>query len=221
MNTNLAQLEENKPPCLGMMKCLETKLKKENLVEKFNDQVKDFMKRGVIKWASEIPGLNEMQKSYIPLTFALKNDPEVTTKLSICGNSSFKTGKSVSLNECMIPGPKYLNNIEGILLRWRVANEVTHCDIRHCYHKAASVKKDMSLQRIFLKPDGMGSNDDYWREACFTAVSFGDVLGGSTSQMAINDCAERFMPEAPRRSLVSSVYMDDIMLGSDSPDDPI
>jgi hypothetical protein len=39
--------------------------------------------------------------------------------------------------------------------------------------------------------------------------------------MAINDCAERFMPEAPRKSLVSSVYMDDIMLGSDSPDDPI
>ena len=55
-----------------MMKSLETKLKKENLVEKFNNQVKDFMKRGVIKWASEIPGINEMQKSYIPLTFTLK-----------------------------------------------------------------------------------------------------------------------------------------------------
>ena len=66
-----------------------------------------------------------------------------------------------------------------------------------------------------MKPDGMGSNDYYWREACFTAVSFGDVLGGSTSQLAINDCAERFMPEAPRKSLVSSVYMDDIMLKGD------
>ena len=69
MNTNLAQLEENKQPCLRMMKSLETKLKKENLVEKFNDEVKDFMKRGVIKWTSDIPGINEMQKSYIPLTF--------------------------------------------------------------------------------------------------------------------------------------------------------
>ena len=156
--------------------------------------------------------INEMQKSYIPLTFTLRNDPEVTTILSICGNSSFKTGKSVSLNECMIPGPKYLNNIEGILLRWRIANQVAHGDIKTCYHKIASHEKDMSLRRIFLKPDGMGSNDDYWREACFTAVSFGDVLGGSTSQLAINDCAERFISEAPRKSLIDSIYMDDTRL---------
>ena len=81
-----------------------------------------------------------MQRSYIPLTYTPKSDPEVTTKLRICGNSSFKTGKSISLNNSMIPGPQYLNNIEGILLRWRMANQVAQADVNNCYHKIWSAE---------------------------------------------------------------------------------
>ena len=80
-----------------------------------------------------------------------------------------------------------------------------------------SNEKDMSLRRVFLKPDGMGSSGDYWKEACFNAVSFGDGLGGSSSQLAISDCADRFMGVNTRRSLTQSIYMDDIMLASSSP----
>ena len=79
----------------------------------------------------------------------------------------------------------------------------------------------MSLRRVFLKPDGMGSQNDVWKEACFTTVSFGDVLGGSTSQLAISDCATRFMGVNTRKCLTESIYMDDIMLPSNSPEDKI
>ena len=128
----------------------------------------------------------------------------VTTKLRICGNSSFKAGKCVSLNDCMISGPQYLNSIEGILLRWRMAHKVAHGDIRHCYQKIQSDPHDMSLRRIFIKPNGMGS--------CFKTVSFGDGLGGSSAQLAIEDCSFRFMGVNTRRDLSDSIYMDDIFL---------
>ena len=75
-----------------MMKSLENKLRKENLLEKFNENVTDF-----IQWTDKIPEIDDMQRSYIPLTYTLKSDPEVTTKLRICGNSSFKTG-NISLS---------------------------------------------------------------------------------------------------------------------------
>ena len=70
-NSNLSQLQENKVPCTRMMNSLEVKLKKHGLVEQFNYQVKDFFNRGVLSWVSDIPGLEEMQKSFIPLKMIL------------------------------------------------------------------------------------------------------------------------------------------------------
>ena len=105
----------NEEPCMRMMKSLEMKLKKEGLTKAFNDNVADFMNRGVIKWITDVPGIETMQRSYIPLTYALRECAGVTTKLRICGNSSFKTHSGVSVNDCMLPGPKYLNSVEGIL----------------------------------------------------------------------------------------------------------
>ena len=74
----------------------------------------------------------------------------------------------------MLPGLKYLNNMEGILLRFRVANTIALGDIKNCYHKILSGPRDASLRRIFIKPNGMGSESE-WREGCFGTVSFGDV----------------------------------------------
>jgi hypothetical protein len=114
---------------------------KEGLLQQINENVLDFMKRGVIKWTEEIPEIVTMQRSYIPLTYKLRSDPEVSTKLRICGNSSFKTGKRVSLNDCMIQGPQYLNSIEGILLRWRMATQVAHADISIATTKSKAMRK--------------------------------------------------------------------------------
>ena len=213
-NELLSQLPTNELACMRMMKNLEAKLRKEGLVEAFNENVADFMRRGVIRWVEDVPGIKNLQKSYIPLTYALREGTGVTTKLRICGNSSFRSGPNISLNSCMIPGPKYLNNMEGILLRFRVANQIALGDIKNCYHKILSGPKDASLRRIFIKPDGMGS-DNEWKEACFNTVSFGDVLGGATAQAAISDCSEKFI-SAPTRNIVqNSIYMDDLLIGAD------
>jgi hypothetical protein len=59
------------------MKSLECKLEKEGLLKQFNENVQDFMKRGVIKWTEEIPEIVTIQRSYIPLAYTLRSDPEV------------------------------------------------------------------------------------------------------------------------------------------------
>ena len=58
----------------------------------------------------------------------------------------------------------------------------------------------------------MGSEEDNWKEACFKTVSFGDGLGGSCAQLAIEDCSFRFMGVNTRRDLSDNIYMDDISL---------
>jgi hypothetical protein len=69
-NGLLSQLPTNEQPCMRMMKSLETKLKKEGLTQAFNDNVTDFMNRGVIRWIKDVPGIESLQRSYIPLTYA-------------------------------------------------------------------------------------------------------------------------------------------------------
>ena len=140
-----------------MMNSLEVKLKKHGLVEQFNCQVRDFFNRGVLSWVSDIPELEEMQKFFISLTYTLKSFLLTTTKLRVCGNSSFSVNKNnPSLFQCMIDGPAYLQSLEGIILRWRCGQEEAHADIKNCQHKVASNKKDISLRRVLLRPDGMG-----------------------------------------------------------------
>ena len=60
-NGLLSQLATNEQPCMRMMKSLEIKLKKEGLTKAFNENVADFMNRGVIKWTTDVPGIENMQ----------------------------------------------------------------------------------------------------------------------------------------------------------------
>ena len=80
-NGLLSQLATNEVPCMRVMKSLEKFLKKVGLIQAFNDNVTDFMNRGVIKWITDVPVIENMQQSYIPLTYALRGGAGVTTKL--------------------------------------------------------------------------------------------------------------------------------------------
>ena len=71
-NEQLASLPVYDEACKRMMSALERKLQKENLTEKYNECVKDFFNRGVLQFSDLLPNLKDYQKSYIPLTYALK-----------------------------------------------------------------------------------------------------------------------------------------------------
>ena len=209
-NEQLGELPVYDEACRRMMSALERKLQRENLTQKYNDCVEDFFKRGVLQWTSENASMQNLQKSYIPLTYALRDSG--TTKLRICGNSSFKSGKGLSLNDCTISGPNFLANLHGVLLRWRAARSVAIGDISKCYHQIKTSNLDNSLRRTYVRAAGMGT-DTAWREAAFQCVSFGDQLGGQNASIAIHDCADRFISEPwIRTRLQSNIYMDDINL---------
>ena len=56
---------------MKMMIALEKRLQKEGLLESFNKNVADFKKRGVISWVSDVPEIDNYQRSYISLTYDL------------------------------------------------------------------------------------------------------------------------------------------------------
>ena len=77
---------------------LEKKLIKENLYDEFADCVEDFIERGVLKYPEQ--RMDKLQRSFIPLTYTLRKGG--TTPLRVCGNSSFRSGDNLTLNECAL-----------------------------------------------------------------------------------------------------------------------
>ena len=63
------------------------------------------------------------------------NKDSVTTPLRIVYDCSFKQGDQPSLNKCLQPGPSLLNNLTGILLRFRLHQCGITADIEEaCLH---------------------------------------------------------------------------------------
>ena len=129
-NGLLPTLPDNSSSVQRMMKSLEGRLIKNGLLSQFNaSSPREFINTGVIAPVSLFPGMSKHQVSYIPLCYTLANNAAATTKLRICTNSSFKSNtKAVSLNECMISGPEYLNSLDSILTRWRTAARSAHSE---------------------------------------------------------------------------------------------
>ena len=210
-NNLLQQLPVYDSEVLEVMKRLEARLVKLNLVEKFNEAVADFIRRGVITVTP--PDLDGLQKSFVPLCYSLKSDPLATTKLRVCTNGSYKKNPAcVSYNDTLLPAPEYLNDITGILTRFRAASSVAVADIATCYHQLKSSSLEKSLRRVYIKPvRGMGSSEPFV-EGCMSTVSFGEGLGGPVSQFAIFDTAESCMSAEVSDGLKENSFMDDLQV---------
>ena len=97
----------------------------------YNDIIQEQPSRGLIERVNN-PDTTDGVCHYIPHHTVLKNS--TTTSLRIVYDCSFKQGEQPSLNDCLQPGPPLLNDLTGILLRFRLHKYAITVDIeRHFY----------------------------------------------------------------------------------------
>ena len=110
----------------------------------------EIFKNSAIKYTHDCPELEGKQRSYIPLTYALRDDSS-THPLLICDNASFRSGDNLTLNEVTISGPNFIANLQGILVRWQMAEKIAIGDILRCYHQIKTSTLDNSLRRTYVR----------------------------------------------------------------------
>jgi len=89
---------------------------------------------------------------------AVKKD-SVTTPIRIVYNCSCQeSDKSASLNDCLTVGPPFLNNLCGILLRFRIHAFALSTDIEKAFLHIQLHPSDRNFTR-FLWPSNLESND--------------------------------------------------------------
>lgn len=106
-------------------------------------------------YATEITKDHEQQEEavvrYLPHHAAFR-EGKATSKCRIVFDASSKTPDGVSLNACMLKGPKLQRDLEQVLIRFRCHRIALMADI-----------KKMSLQ-ILLKKKDQNSHRFLWRD---------------------------------------------------------
>ena len=128
--------------------------------------------------------------------------------MRIVFNSSAKVN-GASLNGCLAKGPSLLNNILGILLRFREENFAFIGDISKMFH-SIDIPVEDQMMHLFL-----------WRNLqpqckaktfAITAVNMGDRPASAIAQTALRESALEATEEYPEASkiIIRNSYMDDI-----------
>ena len=128
-------LPDNYPAALATLARTERTLRKDKAwATVYHDQIMDMVERGVARKLS----VDEVQSWSGPHFYishlAVNNPKSQTTPVRIVFNSS-QSFQGVSLNSALAKGPdSYINNLLGILLRWRENPQVVVGDIRKMYN---------------------------------------------------------------------------------------
>ena len=208
-------LENNYESALRALKRRERKLQKDDTTcQLYNEQIKDFIERGVIRKMSE----NEINEWKGPVRYV--DHKEVikegsTTPVRIVINSSFRGGNELSLNDILMKGPNVLTSLLEVLMKWRLFPVAFLGDISKMYHNVQTGQMEAHVRRLLWRECDHGRPPDIY---CFERVTFGDRPAGCIVVSALRATAEMFSHLSAKASnvLIHDSYMDDTLSGDNT-----
>lgn len=203
------ELPDNRSASLGALKATEKRLRQDPLhAAVYNKQIEDMVQRGAARKLTE----GEINEYNGPVFYIAHHEvikPESTsTPCRIVFNSSANFHGHV-LNEYYAKGPDMLNNLLGVLLRFREEAVAMIGDISKMFHSIDTPILDQMTHRfLWRNMDERKEPDTY----VMTAVNMGDRPSGTIAMMALRKTAEMSRDEFPRASetILKNSYMDDI-----------
>ena len=210
-------LPENYKSVLATLKITEKVLQKRGTEwqKSYQNQKNDMTARGVASKLTE----KELRDWEGPVLYishlAVENANSASTPVRIVFNSSQKHN-GVCLNSALAKGPDcYLNNLLGVLLRWREGQAVMVGDIRKMFNSIHITEGDQHCHRFLWRDMDTSKEPDIY---VITRVNMGDRPAPAISAEAIRKTADLFQDTHPRVSEVlrTSIYVDDIIESLDS-----
>ena len=209
------QLPDNRATAEAVLKSTEKRLKRNpKHAEVYQSQIQDMVQRGAARKLTE----EEMHSYSGPVHYVshheiVKPDSK-STPCRIVFNASANY-KGHSLNSYWAKGPDLLNNLLGVLLRFREGSVGVTGDVKKMYHSVSISIPDQHTHRFLWRDlDESCSPDTY----VMTAVSFGDKPAGTIATLALRKTAEMGQEEFPEaaRAIIRNTYMDDVITSVNS-----
>ena len=138
-----------------MIDCLFNKFQKEGneeFTKKYFDIIKEQEDLGIIEQVHVIPNENETGVHYIPHHGVFKQGSD---KLRVVYNGSAHLTNSMSLNDCLNPGPSLTNELIEMLMRFRTYSVVLTGDITKAFLQIEVAEEDRDYLRfLWYNTDG-------------------------------------------------------------------
>lgn len=205
-----AELPNNKGAAMGMLISTEKRLaKNEEHAKVYQKQIEDMIEREVARKLSQTELDNYKGPiHYISHHEVLKPDSK-STPVRIVFNSSARYMGHM-LNDYWAKGPHLLNDLLGVLIRFRENNIAMIGDIKKMYHTVKIKTLEQHTHRFLWRDmDTKRPPDTY----VIQRVSFGDKPSGTIATVALRKTAEMGTDKYPKAAQVikENTYMDDII----------
>ena len=213
-NDKLSLLEENYNVAKKRAMALNKKLiKLPELRNQVNSEINKYLTTGV--WAEECFEQN-LKKHYLPLNYVKSQSTTTPTRIII--DPSARGRNNISLNCTQRYGFSQVGDLRGILLKFRVAQQISVGDISKFFNSFNLTKEDRSLRRMLIPKEGFGVTENPTLiEVVPTKMGFGDRAAPVLAIIGKNSNVATFIAEtAPNlqddvsRALIDQAYMDDV-----------
>ena len=203
------ELGSSRPAALRTLNSMQQRFLKDYEYKRaYQDFLQEYENLGHMVAAGSPP---EGRHFYLPHHGVLKSTSS-TTKLRVVFNGSMSTSNGKSLNDVLHTGPNLLPALADLLLKWRRHPIAFVADVEKMYRKIVIHPDDRDYQRILWRKGKELKLKEY--KLCTVTYGLGCapyLALRCLRQLAIDE-AESF-PLASR-TLLSDVYMDDILTGS-------
>ena len=148
----------------------------------------------------------------------LKPESTSTPCRIVCNASANYKGHV--LNDYWAKGPDMMNNMIGILLRFREETYALVCEISKMYHAIKISDIDQHTHRFLWRFLDISREPDIF---VMTSVSFGDRPAGNISITALKNTAEVHLQEFPEAAIMilEDCYVDDVVHSTDDDVQPL
>ena len=216
------KLPENYELSIGRLKSLYGKLSKDpDLLRKYDDIIKDQLQKNIIEKV-DVDTKEGERKHYIPHHAVLKPERN-TTKVRIVYDASAKTKKSnLCLNDCLHKGPIILEDLCGLLMRFRTRRFGIIADIEKAFLQVAIQPEERDVTRFFwLKDINKPPTQDNIIIYRFARIPFGIIsspfLLGATIQHHLQKEKESDGADISEEDM----YVENLVTGADSEDEAL
>ncbi len=188
---------------LGGRKLTDPEIKKQ-----YHQQLQELEKKGYVEEVdTDTPG--EDKANYLPHFPVIRWDKS-STQVRLIMDAAAKYGKQLCLNDCLLKGPKLINELIAVLMRFRLHNITFAADVKKMFFQIKMRKEDRDYHRyLWVREDEPEKVRIYrWK-----VHPFGSAASPCIAMFAIKHHAGVWKDVFPRaaETVIHSTLVDDNM----------